>query len=406
MSSNVFTHVFNFHSWPQVHSNDVEMLRGYNGCFFDLRYSYRRIFPEDEFQDIEFNKQLDKTKIQKIQYSVNLLCKIGQFVNKNGEIENDGVKLMELMSESDELCMFTTTSIQNLIQYRWQEYGSQHYTMGMIMHVFYTAILVIYVIEFYLPDLGDTDKEWGPILLILGIVYPLYYEIFQLCKQGVTSYFSDLQNYSDIVYIWGSVANFFLQHIYGPYHIVCKLLMIVIILQVLLKTFSFMRIFESLAPIVVLMQNVFYDLRIFMLFYVILLAIFCQAFAVLGLGADYQQLYGIGEEKRMLKAKSKASGGASKGTDIDGDQQENVFMEEYQAIGLHLAEFVWTFRLSMGDNALIEASRGLPKAEGNIFWILWIIGVIITSIVFLNFIVAEASSSYAIVTKTLEKIIW
>jgi hypothetical protein len=55
----------------------------------------------------------------------------------------------------------------------------------------------------------------------------------------------------------------------------------------------------------------------------------------------------------------------------------------------------------MGDFALIEASKGLPKQEGNLFWILWIIGVIITNIVFLNFVVAEASNSYVKVTETL-----
>ena len=180
--------------------------------------------------------------------------------------------------------------------------------MGIIMHLMYTFILIIYVNEFYIPDLDGLDKEWGPVLLIIGILYPLYYEIFQLCKQGITDYFSQLQNYSDIVYIWGSVANFFLQHIYGPYHIICRSLMIIIVLQVLVKTFSFMRIFKSLSSIVVLMQTVFYDLRIFMMFYVILLGLFCQCFAVLGLGADYHELYGIDSEKRLLKAKAKAGG--------------------------------------------------------------------------------------------------
>ena len=82
--------------------------------------------------------------------------------------------------------------------------------MGIVMHLLYTMILVIYVIEFYIPNVEGTDKEWGSILLILGILYPLYYEIFQLWKYGIVDYFSSLQNYSDIVYIWGSVANFFL----------------------------------------------------------------------------------------------------------------------------------------------------------------------------------------------------
>ena len=56
----------------------------------------------------------------------------------------------------------------------------------------------------------------------------------------------------------------------------------------------------------------------------------------------------------------------------------------------------------MGDFALIEANKGLPKAEGNIFWLLWIAGMIVTSVIFLNFIVAEASASYEAVIEKLD----
>jgi hypothetical protein len=58
--------------------------------------------------------------------------------------------------------------------------------------------------------------------------------------------------------------------------------------------------------------------------------------------------------------------------------------------------------MSIGDNSLIEAAKQLDQAENVVFWILWLLGVVITSIVFLNFIVAEASGSYAKVTETLE----
>ena len=107
MASSVFTHTFHFHTWPQVHTNDVQVLRPFNGCFFDLRYSYKTIFPEEQFEPIE-NQKLDKTKIQKIEYSVNLLCKIGQFINKDGKMENSEISLMELLSETEEICMFDT----------------------------------------------------------------------------------------------------------------------------------------------------------------------------------------------------------------------------------------------------------------------------------------------------------
>jgi hypothetical protein len=60
----------------------------------------------------------------------------------------------------------------------------------------------------------------------------------------------------------------------------------------------------------------------------------------------------------------------------------------------------------MGDFSGIAASMYLNKAENMIFWILWIITVVLTNIIFLNFIVAEASASYTKVTETLESVIW
>ena len=44
--------------------------------------------------------------------------------------------------------------------------------------------------------------------------------------------------------------------------------------------------------------------------------------------------------------------------------------------------------------------------ENIIFWLVWLLITIVTAIIFLNFIVAEASASYAKVTDTLELVIW
>ena len=68
-----------------------------------------------------------------------------------------------------------------------------------------------------------------------------------------------------------------------------------------------------------------------------------------------------------------------------------------------MGEFMWTLRLSIGDGSIIGASKLLgTKTENRIFWLLWILITIITSVIFLNFIVAEAGASYTKVTETLE----
>lgn len=60
--------------------------------------------------------------------------------------------------------------------------------------------------------------------------------------------------------------------------------MAIIVLLLIAKTFFFLRIFPTLTPIVVMLTNVIYDLRIFLFFYTILILLFSQLFAVLGLG--------------------------------------------------------------------------------------------------------------------------
>lgn len=60
--------------------------------------------------------------------------------------------------------------------------------------------------------------------------------------------------------------------------------MIVTIFCAIFKTFFFLRIFSSLSYIVTMITNVIYDLRIFGLFYAILLFLFALMFGVLGVG--------------------------------------------------------------------------------------------------------------------------
>ena len=59
----------------------------------------------------------------------------------------------------------------------------------------------------------------------------------------------------------------------------------------------------------------------------------------------------------------------------------------------------------MGDNANTEVSKSLDSVEVWIFWGIWILTVVVTSVIFLNFIIAEASANYAKVVNSLEAII-
>ena len=68
------------------------------------------------------------------------------------------------------------------------------------------------------------------IVLFFGVIYPALYDFTQLYKMGLTDYFSDPGNYTDCLYIWGSIINVFLQNMLGPFHIACRTIMCVIVL--------------------------------------------------------------------------------------------------------------------------------------------------------------------------------
>jgi hypothetical protein len=59
----------------------------------------------------------------------------------------------------------------------------------------------------------------------------------------------------------------------------------------------------------------------------------------------------------------------------------------------------------MGDGSAIGPSTSLLGAENWIFWFTYILITIVTAVIFLNFIVAEAGNSYNMVTEFLDEFI-
>ena len=78
--------------------------------------------------------------------------------------------------------------------------------------------------------------------------------------------------------------------------------------------------------------------------------------------------------------------------------------EEYKYTGLFIGNIISTLRMSLGDFDF-DASTLLEKQENLIFWLVWLLIVVITCIIFLNFIIAEASASYEKVSERLKAFI-
>lgn len=78
---------------------------------------------------------------------------------------------------------------------------------------------------------------------------------------------------------------------------------------------------------------------------------------------------------------------------------------EYEHIGLFVGNFLAVLRTSMGDFDF-GAADYLTKSENILFWFIWFAIVLMTCIIFLNFIIAEASASYEKVKERLEAYIF
>ena len=75
-------------------------------------------------------------------------------------------------------------------------------------------------------------------------------------------------------------------------------------------------------------------------------------------------------------------------------------------VGLWVGNIIWTLRASLGDFGMIDAGKKLDSSQNYLFWVGFLITTFFGCVIFLNFIVAEASASYTAVTEILEQVIW
>ena len=78
---------------------------------------------------------------------------------------------------------------------------------------------------------------------------------------------------------------------------------------------------------------------------------------------------------------------------------------EYRYMDLMLGNFFSIIRASTGDFAMIIPSFYLTFQENILFWLTFLITAIFSNIIFLNFIIAEASASYEKVSAQLQEFI-
>ena len=87
-----------------------------------------------------------------------------------------------------------------------------------------------------------------------------------------------------------------------------------------------------------------------------------------------------------------------------GNDADPKLGQEYVDIPPFLRNIYMIMRFSFGDFVF----EGVPKLnafEKNMFWIFWVLIVVLTCLVFLNFIIAEVSMSYQKVVDSVDELV-
>jgi len=60
------------------------------------------------------------------------------------EIANQSVNLLEDCANSEELSIFETDTLKDMIEFKWNQYGYIFHLMGFLIHLVYVIMLFVY----------------------------------------------------------------------------------------------------------------------------------------------------------------------------------------------------------------------------------------------------------------------
>jgi hypothetical protein len=66
---------------------------------------------------------------------------------------------MGLLTKTDEFDIFETEAIQNLVEFKWQNYGRKLHYIGYIFHSIYMLTIMMYNYLVYVNNKGDKRQQ-------------------------------------------------------------------------------------------------------------------------------------------------------------------------------------------------------------------------------------------------------
>lgn len=113
------------------------------------------------------SSQLRELRLYKVNYHLNLLSSMSQ---------EDG-KLIDAIADSDELDIFETDLVMDLVDFKWEAYAKKVHFRGLLVHTTYILTLTMYIRATYLGETVDLVPSKGYLgTIALCLLYPLIYD--------------------------------------------------------------------------------------------------------------------------------------------------------------------------------------------------------------------------------------
>ena len=111
------------------------------------------------------------------------------------------------------------------------------------------------------------------------------------------------------------------------------ILMGVMVFTFFIKIFYYAKLFKPLTPITVMLRHVIWDLKVFLMFFTIIVIMLAQLFSILQVGRN------------------------------------GPIAKEYKYVGLWVGHIIWTLRATLGDFSIVANASTLDETEQIFFFL-------------------------------------
>ena len=129
------------------------------------------MFPDlasDQQRELEARREVN-ARLFKIKYTLNLLPQIDNYQHHD--------RFMELLGDTDQIELFQTKVVKDLIQFKWDEYGKNVHYLAATVHGIYVITFLVHLDQQYLRQHLRTGDQVGmqfPIMTCCNLFAMVY----------------------------------------------------------------------------------------------------------------------------------------------------------------------------------------------------------------------------------------